>query len=79
MYFWKYWLRKIWLDKSLKKAVFQRTLTETTRQMGRSTLAIRMTAPLQYLSITVKVVAFEKVSYSDGQNPKAVCQHIDSP
>ena len=32
-----------------------------------------MTAPLQYLLITVKVVALEKVSFSDTQNPKAVC------
>ena len=32
-----------------------------------------MTGPLQYLSITVKVVAMEKVSFSDTQNPKTVC------
>ena len=32
-----------------------------------------MTAPLQDLLITVKVVALEKVSFSDTQNPKAVC------
>ena len=32
-----------------------------------------MTAPLQYLLITVKVVALEKFSFSDTQNPKAVC------
>ena len=37
-----------------------------------------MTAPLQHLSITVKVVAFGKVSLSDTQNPKTVCLHIDS-
>ena len=37
-----------------------------------------MTAPLQHLSITVKVGAWEKVSFSDTQNPKAVCLHIDS-
>ena len=30
-----------------------------------------MGAPLQYLLITVKVVALEKVSFSDTQNPKA--------
>ena len=28
---------------------------------------------LQHLLITVKVVAFEKVSFSDTQNPKTVC------
>ena len=32
-----------------------------------------MTGPLQYLSITVNVVAMEKVSFSDTQNPKTVC------
>ena len=31
-----------------------------------------MTEPLQNLSITVKVVALEKVSFSDTQNPKTV-------
>ena len=41
--------------------------------MGGNTLAILMTAPLQYLLITVKVVALEKVSFSDTQNPKTVC------
>ena len=32
-----------------------------------------MTAPLQDLLITVEVVALEKVSFSDTQNPKTVC------
>ena len=36
-----------------------------------------MTAPLQHLSITVKVVPLEKVSFSDTQNPKAVCLQIE--
>ena len=41
--------------------------------MGRSTVGISMTTPLQYLLITVKVVALGKVSFSDTQNPKTVC------
>ena len=41
--------------------------------MGRKTVAITMVEQLQYLLITVKVVALEKVSFSDTQNPKAVC------
>ena len=41
--------------------------------MGRKTVAISMVEPLKYLLITVKVVALEKVSFSDTQNPKAVC------
>ena len=52
--------------------MFQRTLRETTREMGQHTVAILITAPLQYQLNTANVVAFEKVSFSDTQNPKAV-------
>ena len=41
--------------------------------MGENTVAILMAAPLQYLLITLKVLALEKVSFSDTKNPKAVC------
>ena len=41
--------------------------------MGRKTVAISMVEPLKCLLITVKVVALEKVSFSDTQNPKGVC------
>ena len=41
--------------------------------MGRNTEAISMTAPFQYLLITVKVIALVKVSFSDTHNPKPVC------
>ena len=46
--------------------------------MGRNTVAIWTAAPLEYLLITVKVFALEKVSFSDTQNPNAVCWYIDS-
>ena len=46
--------------------------------MCQQTGANLMAAPLQYQLNTVKVVAFEKVSFSDTQNPKCVCSHIDS-
>ena len=46
--------------------------------MGQHTVAIWMAADLQYLLTTAKVVALEKVPFSDTQNPKAVCSHIDS-
>ena len=36
-------------------------------------VAIWIAAPLEYLLITVKVVALEKVSFGDIQNPKGVC------
>ena len=39
--------------------------------MGRNTVAIWIAAPLQYLLITVKVVALEKVCFSDTENPNA--------
>ena len=52
--------------------MFPSTLRQTTRQMGQHTVAILMAAPLQYQLNTVKVVAFEKVSFSDTQNSKAV-------
>ena len=45
---------------------------QTARKMGRNIVEIWVAAPLQYLLITVKVVALEKVSFSDTQNPKAV-------
>ena len=41
--------------------------------MGRNTVEISMTTPLQYLLITVKIGALEKVFFSDTQSPKAVC------
>ena len=41
--------------------------------MGENTVATLMAALLQYLLITVKVVALEKVSFSDTDIPKTVC------
>ena len=41
--------------------------------MAQHTVAILMAAHLQYLLITVKVVRLGNVSFSDPQNPKAVC------
>ena len=41
--------------------------------MDQDTVAILMPAALQYLLITVKLVALEKLSFSDTQNPNAVC------
>ena len=58
--------------------MFQTTLSQRSWQIGRNNVPIGMTAPLQHLSIPVKLVALEKVSLSDTQNPKTVCLHIDS-
>ena len=53
--------------------MFQRTLRQRTWETGRDNVPILMTEPLQNSSITVKVVALEKVSFSDTENPKTVC------
>ena len=37
--------------------------------MGQNNVAFLMTAPLQDLLMTVKVVPLEKVPFSDTQNP----------
>ena len=41
--------------------------------MSQHTVAMLMPAHLQYLLIPVKLVALEKVSFSDTQIPKADC------
>ena len=41
--------------------------------MVQHTVAIRMAGYLQHFLMTVKVVALEKVYFSDRKNPKAVC------
>ena len=46
--------------------------------MGPNTVGIWMAPDLHYLIITVKLVALEKVSFSDTQNAKAVSYYIDS-
>ena len=53
--------------------MFQWDLRLNTTKMVRDTVAIEMTAPLKNLLNAVKVVALEKVSFSDTQNSKAVC------
>ena len=46
--------------------------------MGPKTVATWIAKPLQYLLTTVKVVALEKVCFSDTQNPKAASSHIEN-
>ena len=53
--------------------MFQKTLRQNTQQMGQNTVPILMAAPLQYLLITVEVVALEKVSFSETKIPERVC------
>ena len=58
---------------NVEKAMFQKTLRQNTQQMGQNTVPILMAAPLQYLLITVEVVALEKVSFSETKIPEGVC------
>ena len=58
--------------------MFQTTLGQTTQQMGQHTVATWMAAHLHYLLITVKIIALEKFSFSDTQNPKSLCYDTDS-
>ena len=64
---------EIYGEINISKAVFQMTLIQKTQQMDPNTVGIWMAAPLQYLLINVKVVALEKVFYSNTQNPKTIC------
>ena len=72
MYFPKYRFQKTCLDKCLKSRD-SGILRQRTWKMGQNAVAMWMTAPAQYLLITVNVVALEKVSFSDTQNLKPVC------
>ena len=46
---------------------------QLSEKLKTKIVAIWIAAPLEYLLITVKVVALEKVSFGDIQNPKGVC------
>ena len=52
--------------------MLEKILRQTLKEMGQHTVAISMAALLQYQLITGKVVALEKVSFSDTENLKVV-------
>ena len=56
-----------------KKPCFRGPLDRQQGKWVEKLLQSSMAELLQYLLITVKVVVLEKVSFSDTQNPKAVC------
>ena len=56
-----------------KKPCFRGPLDRQQGKWVEKLLQCSMAELLQYLIITVKVVVLEKVSFSDTQNPKAVC------
>ena len=67
MYFRKYRFPKTWLDKWLKSRVSEHPQTDNAANKSKH-LSILISAPLQSLLITGKVVASEKVSFSDTKN-----------
>ena len=58
-----------WLSK---KPCFRGPLDRQQGKWLETPLAILMAGPLKYLLITVNVVALEKVSFNDTQNPTTV-------
>ena len=72
MYFRNYWLRKTWLDECLKSFVSEDPLKDNMATGSKHCWNLN-NRTLQYLLITVKLFALEKVSFSDIQNPKTVC------
>ena len=59
-------------DTKIPKVDPRYGIRQTTRQMGRNTVAILIAVPLQYLLMTVKVVAMGKISFTDTQNHNTV-------
>ena len=76
MYFQNCGLRNTWRNKCRKTPVSEETSTKNTVR-ERSTAVIWTTPPLSYLLITVEAIEFEKISLSDMQTLRNVCEHID--
>ena len=72
MYFPKYRLRKAWLDKWLKSSVSEHPETENMANCSKQCSNLNDSTFTKFVN-TVKVVALEKVSFSDTQSPKTVC------
>ena len=72
MYLRNYRDRKIWLDKNLESPVSEDPYTDN-RENGSRHCGNLNTAHSQSLLNAVKVLALEKVSFSDAQNSTPVC------
>ena len=72
MYFPKYRLRKTWLDKCLKRRLSEDLWTENMENWSKQCSNLNDSTFTKFIN-TVKVVALEKVSFSDTQNPQTVC------
>ena len=72
MHFPKYRLQKTWLDKCLKSRVSEESWTENMESWSKQCSNVNDSTFTKFVS-TVKIVALEKVSFSDTQNPQTVC------
>ena len=72
MYFPKYRLQKTSLDKCLKSRFSEDPWTENMGNSSKQCSNLNDSTFTKFIN-TVKVVALEKVSFSDKQNPKIVC------
>ena len=72
MYFPKYRLQKTWLDKCLKSRVSEESWTENMENWSKQCSNVNDSTFTKFVR-TVKIVALEKVSFSDTQNPQTVC------
>ena len=72
MYFPKCLLPKTRLDKCLKSRLSEALWTENMENWSKQCSNLNDRIFTKFLN-TVKVVALEKVSFSDTQNPQTVC------
>ena len=72
MYFRKCRLQRKWLDKCLKSRVSEDPETENMANRSKHGSNLNDSTFAKFINI-VKLVALEKVSFSDTQNPKTVC------
>ena len=72
MYFPKYRLPKTRLDKCPKSRLSEDLCTENMKNWSEQCSNLNDRTFTKFLN-TVKVVALEKVSFSDTQNPQPVC------
>ena len=72
MYFPKYRLRETWVDKCLKSRVSEDLQTGNMKNWSKQCSNLNDSTFTKFVN-TVEVVALEKVSFSDTQNPGSVC------
>ena len=72
MYFWKYWLRKIWLNKCLKSRVSEDPKKDNMANAPKHCSNLSDSSFTKFIN-HCEGSPLEKVSFRNTQNPKAVC------